>query len=201
MPEIRMVKTDFELKGEGDGDLRIEGYAAVFNEPAEEQMGFIEKISPGAFRNAIATSDTRALINHNADKILARKSANTLQLLEDEKGLYYEIDPPDTTYARDLIESMRRGDINQSSFGFVVAEGGEKWDESGEVPVRTITEVEELRDVSPVTFPWYDNTESGLKSKEQVLAEYRNKKKKKSNRKLKLLKRKNNLHRRLYKDG
>lgn len=170
--ELRVMETKFELKEEGE-EQKIFGYAAMFNDPADEQMGFIEKIAPGAFSNAIKTSDTRALINHNREKILGRKKAGTLELREDDKGLYYEVDPPDTTYANDLIESMSRGDIDQSSFGFVVAK--EEWDESGDVPVRTILEVDELHDVSPVTFPWYENTESGVKSKEEVISEYRDK--------------------------
>jgi len=172
--EIRIAKTEFELR-QDDEEEKIVGYAAMFNSPAEETNGFIEEIAPGAFSNAIKKSDTRALINHNAEKILGRKSAGTLDLREDEKGLFYEVDPPNTTYANDLIESMRRGDIDQSSFGFIVAK--EEWDESGDVPVRTIVEVGELFDVSPVTFPWYKNTESGLKSREDVLQEYREKQK------------------------
>ena len=199
--ELRVIETDFEVKQAGDEAEKIKGYAAIFNNAAEEQMGFIEKIAPGAFRNAIKTTDTRALINHDPNMVLGRKSAGTLTLKEDEKGLYYEIEPPDTTYANDLLESMRRGDIDQSSFGFVVAEDGEEWDESGQTPVRTITEVEELHDVSPVTFPWYGNTESGIKSRSEIIEEYRescNKQQKNNKSKLELLKRKNKLHRRLY---
>jgi len=172
--EIRVAQTEFELRQDNEEE-KIVGYAAMFNSPAEETNGFIEEIASGAFGNAIQKSDTRALINHNAEKILGRKSAGTLELQEDEKGLFYEVKPPDTTYANDLMESMRRGDINQSSFGFTVAK--EEWDESGAVPVRTIVEVGELFDVSPVTFPWYKNTESGLKSREDVLQEYRDKQK------------------------
>lgn len=168
--EIRIANTQFELREE-DEKKKIVGYAALFNSPAEETNGFIEKIAPGAFANAIKRSDTRALINHNSEKIIGRMKAGTLQLREDEKGLFYEVDPPDTTYANDLMESMRRGDIDQSSFGFVV--DVEEWDESGDVPVRTIVEVKELFDVSPVTFPWYENTESGLKSREKIFEEYK----------------------------
>jgi len=172
--EVRLLQTEFELRETDEGKEVIEGYAALFDDPADEQMGFIEQIAPGAFARAIEKTDTRALINHNPGKILGRKSAGTLRLTEDDKGLYYEVDPPNTTYANDLMESMRRGDIDQSSFAFVVSK--EEWDDSGDVPVRTILEVEELHDVSPVTFPWYENTESGLKTKSKVLAEHRNKK-------------------------
>ena len=168
--EIRIANTNFELR-EDDEQKKIVGYAALFNSPADENNGFIEKIAPGAFANAIKRSDTRALVNHNSEKVLGRLKAGTLTLSEDEKGLFYEVDPPNTTYANDLMESMKRGDIDQSSFGFVVAK--EEWDDSKDVPVRTIIEVDELFDVSPVTFPWYKNTESGLKSREKVFEEYK----------------------------
>ena len=181
MKEIRAVNTEFEVKEVGEDDNTvINGYAAIFDSEAPETSGFIEKIAPGAFTNAIKKSDPFALFNHNMEKVLGRKSSGTLQLREDEKGLYYEVDPPDTTYANDLIESLKRGDINESSFGFIVAE--EKWDDSGDTPVRTIVEVEELIDVSPVTRAWYPQTDSGLKSKKEVLKEYREKKKENVNR-------------------
>jgi len=169
--EIRVAHTDFELREDEEENKKIVGYAALFNSPADENNGFIEKIAPGAFANAIKRSDTRALVNHNSEKVLGRLKAGTLTLSEDEKGLFYEVDPPNTTYANDLMESMKRGDIDQSSFGFVVAK--EEWDDSKDVPVRTIIEVDELFDVSPVTFPWYKNTESGLKSREKVFEEYK----------------------------
>jgi hypothetical protein len=172
--EQRMVETAFEVKAEGEEEKKIVGYAAVFDDPAPETWGFIEKITPGAFAEAIERSDTRALKNHNPDLLLGRTKAGTLTLEEDEKGLFYEIDPPDTTYANDLMESMNRGDLDQSSFQFTVEK--EEWDESGDVPVRTILKVGELRDVSPVTFPWYPTTESGVRSRKEVLQEYREQK-------------------------
>ncbi len=169
--EQRMVETVFEVREESDEKKKIAGYAALFDNPAPETWGFIEKIEPGAFTGAIQESDTRALINHDPNLILGRSKAGTLTREEDEKGLFYEIDPPDTTYAQDLMESMRRGDIDQSSFQFTVEK--EEWDESGEVPVRTIVKVGELRDVSPVTFPWYPDTESGLRSGKDILGEHK----------------------------
>ena len=170
--EIRVMKTNFEVKNSEENEkTKVVGYAALFDDPADENMGFIEKISPGAFDKALKKSDTRALINHNPEKILGRVKSGTLKLKEDSKGLYYEVDPPETTYAQDLMKSMDRGDIDQSSFGFTVSV--EKWDDSGDVPVRTIVEVDELFDVSPVTYPWYENTESGLKNREKVFEEHK----------------------------
>jgi len=184
--EARKFKADFEVrqKDGGEGVDKIMGYAAVTNSEAPEVMGFVEKIEPGAFEKAINSSDVRALFNHNPDKILGRKSAGTLELIEDDNGLFYEIDPPDTTYAQDLIESLSRGDIDESSFGFTVAR--EEWDDSGDIPVRTILEVEELFDVGPVTRGWYPQTDSGVKSAEEVLREFRCKKQGKAKEELEL---------------
>lgn len=175
-PEIRNFQSDFEVKQEGEeGNKKIAGYAAVFDQEAPETMGFIEKIEKGAFTEALKDSDVRALFNHNQDKILGREKSGTLEIKEDETGLYYEIDPADTTYAKDLLISMERGDVDESSFAFEVAE--ESWDESGEIPIRTIEKVMSLYDVSPVTRGWYPQTDSGIKSKNEVLREFRNRQK------------------------
>lgn len=198
--EIRMTNTKFEIRSEGENEKPvIVGYAAMFDSPADETNGFIEKIASGAFSDALKTSDTRALINHDPGQVLGRVKSGTLKLKEDDKGLYYEIDPPDTTYANDLIESMRRGDIDQSSFGFVIE--SEEWDDSGEIPVRTIKSVKELFDVSPVTYPWYENTESGLKSKEEVLQEYRGKQAQLNKRKNDYFEKKLKTRRKIYLGG
>lgn len=171
--EARKFKADFEIRQNDEGNVdKIIGYAAVTDSEAPEVMGFIERIEPGAFENAIGKSDVRALFNHDSNYILGRKSAGTLTLIEDENGLFYEIDPPNTSYANDLLESLSRGDIDESSFGFTVK--NETWDDSGDIPVRTIVEVEELYDVGPVTRGWYPQSESGLKSKSEVLQEFRN---------------------------
>lgn len=198
--ELRIVNTKFEVREEGEEkNPKIVGYAAVFDDPAPETWGFIEKIAPGAFTDALKNSDVRALINHDPNLILGRNKAGTLTLKEDEKGLYYEIDPPNTTYANDLMESMRRGDIDQSSFQFVVEV--EEWDDSGDVPVRTIKKVSELRDVSPVTFPWYPTTESGLRSRADVINEHKQKQSNRSAEELDMLKRKIQLRERMNFNG
>lgn len=141
------------------------GYAAVFNSPAMIGDFFEERIAPGAFSAAIGRDDVRALINHDDELILGRTKSGTLRLSEDATGLLCEIDPPDTSYANDLIESMRRGDIDQMSFGFRATK--EQWDETGPVLKRTILEVE-LFDVSPVTFPAYESTEIALRSAQGI---------------------------------
>lgn len=145
-----------------DGESRISGYAAVFHRLSENMGGFREKILPGAF-DSVLDNDVRALVNHDSRLILGRTSADTLQLSVDEKGLHYRIDPPDTQYARDLIASIRRGDITQSSFAFQVE--NEQWDEDDDGRlVRTIQSFKKLFDIAPVTYPSYPDTTVAARS-------------------------------------
>lgn len=142
----------------------ISGYAAVFNSRAEICEWFTEEIEPGAFSKAISESDVRALYNHNWDHVLGRMKSGTLKLIEDERGLQFEIELPDTSVARDLVKSMERGDINQCSFGFYPTV--ESWDYTVEPAHRKISEVE-LFEISIVSLPAYDDTEASVvRSKE-----------------------------------
>jgi HK97 family phage prohead protease len=148
--------TEFRLV-EDDKTHKIVGHAAMFNKLSEDLWGFREKIKPGAFAESILRDDIRALFNHDANYVLGRNKAKTLRLSEDDKGLSIEIDPPDTQWARDLQESIRRGDISQMSFGFVAVK--DEWSKVTETKqsVRTLLEVK-LFDVSPVTYPAYPST-------------------------------------------
>lgn len=151
------------MKGEGDEENRkVEGYAAVFNSPTNLRW-FIEVIEKGAFDEAVKTSDVRALFNHDPNFLLARsnKGKGTLKLSVDSKGLRYEFEAPKTQAGDDLLEMIERGDLSQSSFGFTIKESNWKskklengdWEET-----RHITKVDVLFDVSPVTFPAYQDT-------------------------------------------
>lgn len=144
-----------------DDKARIFGHAALFDEPVEIAGMFRERIARGAFSAAIGRDDVRALINHEPDLVLGRSTAGTLKLAEDDKGLAVEIDPPDTQAARDLLVSMRRGDITQMSFGFTARR--QEWDDTQDPPLRTLLEVE-LFDVSVVTFPAYPQTDAAVRS-------------------------------------
>lgn len=142
------------------------GHAAVFNS-VTQIGGFREVVAPGAFKEAIAGDDVRALFNHDPNLILGRNRAYprpTLRLAEDTIGLFIEIDPPDTTYARDLGVSIGRGDVSQMSFSFAIPEGGEVWDFTNkENPLRTIIKAR-LFDISPVTYPAYRTTDISANS-------------------------------------
>ncbi len=107
--ERRMVEMD--VRSSEDDQPILEGTAAVFDTVAEIMPGFFEQIKPGAFSKVLKTDDTRALFNHSSDFPLGRKSAGTLELRQDAKGLHYKIDLPDTQIGRDLPVSIKRGDI------------------------------------------------------------------------------------------
>ena len=158
------VKTDLEHRV-------VSGYAAVYGRQSEDLGGFIEVIEPGAFDEALSVSDVRALVNHDSNLLLARSSAGTLKLSTDTVGLMYSFEVPATTYGNDLMESLRRGDISQSSFGFSLASGGDEWiEEKGSTPLRKILKVERLYDVSPVTYPAYPDTTVALRHLENIPA-------------------------------
>jgi len=166
--ELRILKTaELRVKRNGDELPKIEGYAAVFDKNSED-MGFIERIAPGAFKNSLKTSDVRALFNHDSNIILGRKSSGTLELKEDKKGLFMSVTPPDTQLVRDMVLSpIERGDVTQQSFGFTVQ--SDDWDyRDNEPSIRTITEIKELFDVSPVTFPAYPDTAVALRSLDKI---------------------------------
>ena len=144
----------------------IEGHAAVFDSWSETLGGifpFKETVRKGAFSDSIARDDIRALYNHDPNHILGRNRAKTLELCEDDKGLYVKISPPDTQVARDLMKSIERGDINQMSFGFIVEE--DEWSSVAGNDIRELKKVK-LFDVSPVTFPAYPSTDVGVRAME-----------------------------------
>lgn len=163
--ERRSVQiTDLRTVRSEDDKPRIVGYAAVFNKMSEDLGGFREKIAPGAFAGALKNSDTRMLWNHDSNMVLGRVSAGTLDVKEDRSGLKIENTPPDTQWAKDLMVSIDRGDIKDMSFGFHTKK--DEWDETKTGTVRTLLEIDELPDVSPVTFPAYKDTKLALRSME-----------------------------------
>jgi HK97 family phage prohead protease len=153
---------NFIIETREDSQQRtIIGHAAVFNK-TDGPSWFREQIAPGAFAESIQTDDIRALFNHDPNIVLGRNKAGTLTLTEDEAGLRMEISPPETGPGRDLLVSIERGDISQASFAFQTID-----DE-----IRTIDGVEtrilkkvRLFDVSPVTYPFYEATDVGLRNR------------------------------------
>ena len=150
--EFRMESAEYE--GE-----TIRGYAAVYNSDSEWMGGFYEQIAKGAFDD-VMDNDTRAYFNHDENLLLGRVSSGTLRLSSDERGLYYEVDLPNTSYANDLVELMKRGDVNQSSFAFLIER--DRWEERDGKTYRIIEKVSRLLDVSPVSQPAYPDATSEL---------------------------------------
>lgn len=170
MPEVRiseMIERRFVIAKlrviDGDDGPVIEGYAAVFDEWSEDLSGFRERIRPGAFSKTIGEADVRGLWQHDPNYVLGRNKAGTLELVEDDRGLRYRITPPDTQWARDALITMRRGDVNQSSFAFETVR--EEWGEAEDGFItRELIEVK-LYDVSPVTYPAYPQTNAQVRAK------------------------------------
>ena len=161
--QVRIEKRDGQ-------PTKIVGYAAVVyraDDPGtqyELYSGHVERIQPGAFKRAIdEADDVRGLYNHEPSQILGRTKSGTMRLSEDETGLRYEIDVPDTQVGRDVVTSIERGDVTGSSFAFAVSEGGSEIRKDGQVTVREITGVD-LYDSGPVTYPAYDATTTGLRA-------------------------------------
>ena len=150
--EFRMENAEYE------GNT-IRGYAAVYNSDSEWMGGFYEQIATGAFDDVL-DNDTRAYFNHDENLLLGRVSSGTLRIGTDARGLYYEVDLPNTSYANDLVELMKRGDVNQSSFAFLIER--DRWEERDGKTYRIIEKVSRLLDVSPVSQPAYESATSEL---------------------------------------
>ena len=158
--EIRAMDTE-------DGSMRIGGYAATFNNEATG-LNFREVIAPGAFTNALTSANEDPiflLINHDADGIpLASTKSGTLRLMQDDIGLRMEADlDPSNPKAQELASAIRRGDMTKMSFAFTVNADGQTKEEG----LRTLTSFDKIYEVSAVTWPAYDSTDLGMRSKQQ----------------------------------
>lgn len=173
--ERRFFDSEFEVRTEGN-KLTLEGYALKWGVRSNNLGGFREEVAEGATSKTIKESDIRALFNHEPSLILGRNKAGTLDVSNDSTGTHYRVHGDmRQSYVQDLAIAMERGDVTQSSFGFrKVGPEGDSWseDENG-MPLRTLREIQ-LFDVSPVTYPAYEDSTSGLgKRALQYVAEKR----------------------------
>lgn len=145
---------------------RLTGYAAKFNTRSVLLFGeFYEEIAPGAFTQSLAEeADIRFTFNHDQNVVLGRNKAGTLELREDNVGLAFSVWPPDTYWAKDLLVSVERGDVNQGSFLFRTIKDDWREDSETGLLIRTLENVA-LRDVSLVTYPAYEDTEAEVRSR------------------------------------
>jgi HK97 family phage prohead protease len=159
-PILERRALDIEVRASG---RRLVGYAATFGTIAKIGRNATESIAPGAFRNALAeAADILALVDHDPAKVIGRTRSKTLRLSQDNRGLSFEIDLPDTGPANDVLALATRGDLGGMSFGFTVPPGGESW--NGE---RRTLNLVDLREISVVSaWPAYDGTEVSLRTAE-----------------------------------
>lgn len=158
-----MTKGNFKTRNE-NSQLIIEGYFAVFNSPAAGWAGYVEQIDPHAFDGEL-DKDVRALLDHQTHLVLGRTKAGTLELSVDEKGLFGKIViNPEDSEAVNAYERVKRGDIDQCSFGFDIVDEEYETQENGDV-LCTIKKVV-LYEVSVCTFPFYSDTEVSARNAE-----------------------------------
>lgn len=165
MRQLRTVATEFATREDGDA-LHIEGYFAVFNSVYEIAPGMSESIAPGAFSRTLQGGDIRALVNHDTTLVLGRTKAHTLELREDERGLWGSIAVnPNDVDAMNLYQRVKRGDVDQCSFGFDIVHEETDFREDSSVHW-TITDVD-LFEVSACTFPAYEATNISAREKQR----------------------------------
>lgn len=162
--ETRATTTAVEIRAVAEGNVQTaKGYAALFDNETDIGGYWREKIAPGAFAKSLKERDVVALHSHDRGRVVGRTGAGTLKLTEDDTGLAFENDLPDTSDGRDLAVSIERKDIPGMSFGFITRK--QEWDETIDPPLRTIIEAE-LIEITYTAFPAYPDTSVGLRSLE-----------------------------------
>lgn len=175
MVELPSAELRFDRADDAeDGRIgTLYGYAAVFNTDTvinSWEGHFIERIAPGAFSKTLKerSDKVKVLFNHGFDPTIGDKPLGKATVMEERsKGLWVEVPLDDTSYNRDLVASLRSGALDGMSFRFAVVRDEE--DKSGDVPVRTLREVK-LYEFGPVTFPAYEATTVGVRSRADFLA-------------------------------
>ncbi len=159
--ETRCVGLESRAELSDDG-RRIIGYGIVFHSKSKDLGGFREVIMPEAVDRTLREGiDVRAYFNHDPHMVLGRVSSGTLRLQKDRTGLRVEITPPDTTYAKDLLKSIRRGDVSGMSFRFRTVE--DRWHVEDEEPIREVVDMR-IGEVGPVSEPAYEATTADVRS-------------------------------------
>ena len=141
-------------------EMVVEGYAIIFDTLSDDLGGFKEIISPTAL-SQVDVTDVKCLINHDYNQIVGRTLANTLELTVDDKGLYFKCHLPNTSYARDIYENIKAGNVNQCSFFYTLPSNdstARTWQNIDNEYVQTINKIDELIEVSIVTVTAYKET-------------------------------------------
>lgn len=170
--ETRAIAAPLELRAAAaDGASRIAtGYAALFGSRTNVGGYFTEEIMPGAFTASLKEDDVLAVHSHRSDRVVGRTGAGTLTLREDDKGLAFENELPDTNDGRDLVVQIDRRDIAGMSFGFSAVK--QEWDDTVDPPHRKVIEAR-LYEITYCAQPQYSDTEVALRTLEGARAERR----------------------------
>lgn len=161
-PEVEkreLLNEGIEIRESEDGTKTVSGYAVKW-EKKSQTLGvwyrFKEQFKKGAFIETLSDDDQRALWSHDTSQVLGRTKNGTLRLSEDDIGLRFELDLPNTTLGKDVYETIKRGDVDGVSFGFKMVK--EEWDESNpDNIIRSVTKAK-LLEISPVAFPAYPDS-------------------------------------------
>lgn len=144
----------------GQEEMVVEGYAVLFNTLSEDLGGFREVIAPHALDD-VDVDDVKSLIDHDFGYVIGRTKADTLALTVDDKGLYFKCELPNTSYAKDIYENIKVGNVNNCSFRYTLPKGdpsAKTWTRENGEYVQTINKIDELIEVSIVTVPAYKDT-------------------------------------------
>ncbi|WRN54597.1 HK97 family phage prohead protease [Staphylococcus aureus] len=179
MSKETRVGNIIEVRSNDNNEMVIEGYALKFDTWSENLGGFRRNDFTSRFQKTLIYLMYVVSVDHIPSQIIGRTKSGTLELETDDVGLKYRCKLPNTTFARDLYENMRVGNINQCSFGFMLDDKGDevRFDEQENIYKRTLTAIRELTDVSVVTYPAYKDTDvkPALRHIETVKKEQRKK--------------------------
>lgn len=170
--ETREMTREIQIRENEDGKRTISGYAVKW-EKKSHVLGYFrkfrEQFQKGAFSDSLIEDDQRFLWSHDPSKVLGRTKNGTLRLEEDDIGLRFELDLPDTTLGEDVYKSIQRGDVDGVSFGFQMI--SHDLDEDDVMPLRTITKAR-LLEVSAVAFPAYPDSEVSARGYDPLKEEF-----------------------------
>ena len=168
--ELRTIRAE-DIEYREDNEIPVVGgYVVRWDKLSEEMYGFREKVVKGAFLKSLSEMRVLSFWNHNSDMVLGNTANESLKISEDERGLKFELNLPDTTAGRDARALIKRGDVKGMSFGFRTLR--EEWDESDPKKItRTLLEVR-LYEVSPTPMPAYSSSSVAARSLEDVRNSY-----------------------------
>ncbi len=154
--EIRATK--LHVRSDEQDTHQIEGTAIVYNEPSQD-MGFVEYIMPGALEG-VDLGQLLLLYSHDYQNVLASIPSGSLAITDDDNGLHFTAELPNTTLGNDVAELIATNRVSGMSFGFKIADGGDTWSQGGDsITIHTVTQIESMSEISITPIPAYQETQ------------------------------------------